>query len=73
MRSLSPCEPNQAFVWFSVATLRSFLVHVSVNGRNLGHPLTPVFMLQSHDFLMRPMKMIRDEGYLLGQQVERVA
>jgi len=30
-------------------------------------------MLQIHDLLMRPVKVISDEGYLLKQPGERVA
>jgi hypothetical protein len=51
----------------------SFAVHPLVDGRDLGDPLPPLGVLQVHDFLVSPVEVEGDEGYLLGQLIEGVA
>jgi hypothetical protein len=45
----------------------------AVNRRDLLHPLPPVCMLQFHDLVMRPVKVVRDKGYLLVKLIEWIA
>src|SRR4051794_35668349 len=44
-----------------------------VNGGDALHPGTPVGMLHCHDFGLRPVQVIGDEGYLLAQAAQGVA
>src|SRR5262245_38677310 len=52
---------------------RSRVVCPLVDGRNLCDPLTAILMLQVHDLFVRPVKVVRDERYLLDQLNEGVA
>src|SRR5580704_2284599 len=44
-----------------------------VDGRDLLDPSQPVGMLEIDDRLLRPMKVISDEGYLLVERLQGVA
>ena len=43
----------------------SHVVHLYVDPGNLPHPPAPLFVLQVHDLFVRPVEVIRNEGYLL--------
>lgn len=49
------------------------LIHLPVDGRDLLNKATPVGVLQIQYVRQRPMKVIRDKGYLLEQAVKGVA
>lgn len=55
------------------SSIRLNLVHPPIDGRNFLHPLAAVSMFQVQDGLGRPVKMIGNKGYLLGQLVKGVA
>jgi hypothetical protein len=44
-----------------------------VDRRDFADPAPPVGVLQLHDLAVRPVKVIGNEGYLLGELVEGVA
>ena len=44
-----------------------------IDRRNLLYPTPPLGMLEIEHVVVRPVKVIRDEGYLLIQRVEGVA
>jgi len=48
-------------------------VHLAVDPGNLRHPPASLLVFQIHDFFMGPVKVIRNEGYLLIQPGEGVA
>jgi hypothetical protein len=50
-----------------------FAVCSLVDGRDLFDPSPPLGMLERQDRLRRPMKVVRDEGYLPVQQRQGVA
>jgi hypothetical protein len=49
------------------------LVHPPIDGRDLFHPAAAVGVLERHDLVMRPVKVIGEKGYLLVQRLEGVA
>ncbi len=49
------------------------LVQALIDPGDLGNPALPLAVLQRHDLLIRPMKVIGDVGYLLVEPVEGVA
>lgn len=49
------------------------LVQAAVDLGNLLHPSPPLWMFQLQDIIQRPVKVIRNVGYLLMQAFERVA
>jgi len=42
-----------------------FVVETSIDLGDLGHPLLALAVLQMHDLLIRPVKVVGDVGYLL--------
>src|SRR5262249_37022107 len=44
-----------------------------IDRRNLLYPTPPLAVLEVEHIVVRPVKVIRDEGYLLVQRVEGVA
>jgi hypothetical protein len=49
------------------------LIQLPIDSGNLLHPTPAVGMLQIHDGLRRPVKVIGDEGYLLVKCFEGIA
>jgi hypothetical protein len=60
-------------VWPRIRISTLFFVDLSVDRRNFGDPPPPFVVLHIHDFRAAPVKVIRDEGYLLVQPIEGVA
>jgi hypothetical protein len=66
-REVSPAE-------FGIARVTSLLsVHAFVNRGNLADPTAPVPVFQVQNRVERPMKVVREEGYLPVEQVQGVA
>ncbi|MBP8054754.1 MAG: hypothetical protein KA314_02880 [Chloroflexi bacterium] len=65
--------PKSALIGVNLRIIPLIPIHALINARNFLHPLPPVTMLQTHHLIMRPVKVVSDEGYLLLQLVEGVA
>jgi len=67
--------PNFAlrFMLKLICRMIRFVIPSSMNFRNLFHPDPPIRMWHVHHGFRRPVKVIRDEGYLLVQRGEGVA
>jgi hypothetical protein len=48
-------------------------IQAAVNRRDFRHPATALRMLQTHDTVWRPVKVISDKGYLLVKRFEGIA
>ena len=68
---MNSVEPDSAMLSF--APKYSCFIKLFVHSRNLFHPFPSVTMLQAHDVVVTPVKVIGDKGYLLIHLFEGVA
>src|SRR5258708_6288392 len=78
-------QASQRLVWIPVPAaaacdlfpfvflLRMTLIELPINRRDLSDPTPPLVVLQVHNGLEWPMKVIGDKGYLLVQTLEGIA
>ena len=65
--------PKSVLIGVNLRITSLIPIHALINARNFLHPLPPVAVFQVHHLIMRPVKVVSDEGYLLLQLVEGVA
>jgi hypothetical protein len=68
---MSPLPENVKNVFLAASAI-CFVVHFAIDFGNFIAPTAALSMLHIHDVIMRPMKIICDEAYLLVQPVNRI-